>query len=163
MEKIWPALLALLLGAACGTHQAAGPTTAATAADVLGPEIQSNDILAREPTTDRADVKHILIGWGALAPAYQGDMDPRGLKRTRAEADALAVDILKQVRGGAPIEPLMAELSEDPGSAVDGSSYPVTADANLVPEFKRLSLRLNVGEAGLVMTAYGWHIIQRVK
>ena len=64
---------------------------------------------------------------------------------------------------GAKIEPLMKELSEDPGSAASGNSYDATPDAGLVAPFKNLSLRLKVGEVGVVKTDFGIHIIQRVE
>lgn len=124
---------------------------------------ESRAILAREPVTEQAEVKHILIGWDELAPAYGGNMDPRAAGRTRAQADELVTRLLAQVRGGDPIDPLMAEYSEDPGSAATGRTYTATPDASLVPPFKALSLRLNVGETGLVLTRYGWHIIQRAE
>lgn len=124
---------------------------------------ESLTILAREPVTDVSVVKHVLIAWAELAPAYGGQIDPRAATRTQAEADELATAILLEIRAGEPIEPLMAEHSEDPGSAADGTSYTATPDASLVPPFKALSLCLEVGEAGLVMTRYGWHIIQRIE
>lgn len=127
------------------------------------PEIQSNDVLARDAVTRSAEVKHILIGWRELADAYGGSMDPRAQDRTREKADALAVQLLTRVRSGEPIEPLMAEFSEDPGSNQSGESYEVTVDAKYVFEFKRLAMRLNVGEAGLVLTQFGWHVMKRVR
>ena len=57
----------------------------------------------------------------------------------------------------------MADLSEDPGSATSGESYDVTADASFVEPFKKLSLRLKVGEFGVVKTDFGLHIIQRIE
>jgi peptidyl-prolyl cis-trans isomerase D len=125
---------------------------------VAGPSIQSNDILAREAQANRTMVKHVLIGWKDL-----DDPDPRAAQRTRAEADALAVSILDRLRKGEPIEPLMAEYSEDPGSAESGQSYEVTPSAGLVFEFKRLGLRLELGEAGMVLTQFGWHVMKRVE
>ena len=124
---------------------------------------ESVTILARELVTDVSVVKHVLVAWAELAPAYGGQIDPRAATRSRAEADELATAILLEIRAGEPIEPLMTEHSEDPGSAADGTSYTATPDASLVPPFKALSLRLEVGEVGLVMTRYGWHIIQRVE
>jgi hypothetical protein len=124
---------------------------------------ESQTILAREPVTEHAVVKHILVAWAELAPAYGGQIDPRAAARTHEEADALALQLLGQVRAGEPIEPLMAEYSEDPGSAATGDGYTATPDASLVEPFKALSLRLNVGETGLVLTQYGWHIIKRVE
>ncbi|MBI2059998.1 MAG: peptidylprolyl isomerase [Nitrospirae bacterium] len=125
--------------------------------------IQSNDILSRSPVTDRSEVKHVLVGWRELAAAYRGQIDPRASARNKSDAEQLAFQLLGQVRGGEPIEKLMSEFSEDPGSAKNGQSYTATPDAPLVPPFKDLSLRLNVGEAGIVETVFGWHIIKRVQ
>src|SRR5262249_60660434 len=127
------------------------------------PAIQPTDILARDAVTKKAVVKHILISWHDQANAYPLGQDPRGQKRSRAEADALAAELLGRVRAGENMEALMAEYSEDGGSAKSGRSYNVAPDEKLVFEFKRLSLRLNVGEAGLVKTGFGWHIIKRLE
>ena len=167
--RIHLALLGLLVLHACGggNSQAAPPANAATAAkadDTEEPAIQSNDILAREADTKKARVKHILIGWKDLAKSYGPEgLDPRARNRTRAEADELAVKLLERVRAGEDIDALMMQYSEDPGTAKTAAPYDVTGDAQLVFTFKRLSLRLKVGEAGLVQTVYGWHIIKRVE
>jgi hypothetical protein len=160
------ALLVLAL-AACGgsTSELPGPTapTSAPAADDA-PALQSNDVLARDAATKRAVVKHILIGWRELADAggkLSADADPRARNRSRAEADALAEKLLGRVRAGENMDALMAEFSEDPGSAKHATEYLVTPESHFVFEFRRLSLRLKVGEAGLVQSEYGWHVIKR--
>ncbi|MBN1946945.1 MAG: peptidylprolyl isomerase [Bradymonadales bacterium] len=132
-----------------------------TAFETIDPA--SQQILARDPVTDNAEVKHILIGWADLASTRGSQADPRAAARSREQADQLATALLLQVRAGDPIERLMAQYSEDPGSASTGESYTATPEAGLVPPFKELSLRLQVGEAGLVMTNYGWHIILRIR
>lgn len=119
--------------------------------------LESADILAKQPVTTFAKVKHILVSF-----ADSHGEDPRGQKRTRAELEKLVKDTVAKLKGGAKIEPLMAELSEDPGSAKSGTSYDVTPDAGLVKPFKDLSLRLKSGEVGVVKTEFGFHIIQRV-
>jgi parvulin-like peptidyl-prolyl isomerase len=120
--------------------------------------LESADILKREPTTQKAKVKHILLGWSAT----HAD-DERGKKRDRATLEKLVKDTVAKLKKGDKIEPLMAELSEDPGSAKAGTGYDVTPDAGLVPPFKNLSLRLKVGEVGVVKTDFGIHIIQRTE
>ncbi len=160
-------LLALAV-AACGasTSGMSGPTLSGKmqdASDDEAPAIQSNDILARDAVTKKAVVKHILVSWRDLAKNYDGAIDPRAAARSRADADALAVELLGRVRAGEDMDALMAKYSEDQGSAQTGRSYDVTPDAKLVFEFKRLSLRLKPGEAGLVQTTYGWHIIKRLE
>jgi parvulin-like peptidyl-prolyl isomerase len=119
--------------------------------------LESKDILARPVATQTAKVKHILLGWTEVHAE-----DPRGTKRTRAELETLVKATMAKLKAGAKIEPLMKELSEDPGSAADGKEYDVTPDAGLVEPFKNLSLRLQPGEVGAVKTTFGIHIIQRV-
>lgn len=120
--------------------------------------LETADIRARAPVTAKAKVKHILLGFADLNAG-----DPRGKKRTRAELDALVAKTVAALTKGAKIEPLMKELSEDPGSAAAGTSYDVDPNAGLVAPFKNLSLRLNVGEVGVVKTSFGFHIIQRTE
>ncbi|MEZ4368962.1 MAG: peptidylprolyl isomerase [Kofleriaceae bacterium] len=120
--------------------------------------IESADVLARAPATAKAKVKHILLGWKDVNSG-----DPRGANRSRADLEALVTKTMASLRGGAAIEPLMKELSEDGGSAQSGTSYDVTPTAGLVPPFKDLSLRLAVGEVGAVKTQFGIHIIQRTE
>ena len=57
--------------------------------------LQSNDILGRQPQTDRAVVKHILIGWRDLEGVYGGRMDPRAKKRSRWDAENLTKKLFK--------------------------------------------------------------------
>ena len=120
--------------------------------------LDSVEILKREPQTASAKVKHILLGWNAVHGS-----DERGTKRDRATLEKLVKDTVAKLVKGDKIEPLMSELSEDPGSAKDGKSYDVTPDAGLVAPFKNLSLRLKVGEVGVVKSQFGIHIIQRVE
>ncbi|MDB4953996.1 MAG: Peptidyl-prolyl cis-trans isomerase PpiD [Myxococcales bacterium] len=120
--------------------------------------LDSADILKREPVTKKAKVKHILLGWAEVHAE-----DPRGVKRDRATLEKLVKDTVAKIQKGAKIEPLMTELSEDPGSAKTGEGYDVTPEASLVQPFKDLSLRLNVKEVGVVKSDFGIHIIQRVE
>ena len=125
--------------------------------------VESTDILNREPATETAQVQHVLVGWSDLAPNYGSGIDARAANRSREEADQLARLILKRARSGDDFRALMKEFSEDPGSAPDGRLYSVNPKASLVQGFKDLGLRLEVGEAGVVETQYGWHIIKRIE
>ena len=122
--------------------------------------LESVDILKREPVTQKATVKHILLNW---KDNNGGGDDPRAKKRDRAALEKLVKATVAKLKKGDKIEPLMKELSEDPGSAASGEGYDVTPDAGLVEPFKNLSLRLNVGEVGVVKTDFGIHIIQRTE
>lgn len=130
---------------------AAGPAVHASA-------VVSADILAREPTTNVAQVKHILIGWKGLAP-----QDPRAENRTKADAETQVGSLLEQLSGGADFDLLMKQWSEDPGSAASGRAYRVSPDAQLVIEFRQLGLRLKTDEVGVVQSDFGFHIMKRVE
>jgi hypothetical protein len=123
---------------------------------------QSYDLLCREPVANHVKVKHVLIGWKELAgPGHP--VDPRAAERTYADAQVLARQLLEKLRSGEAIEPLMLTYSEDPGSARSGREYEVSPDAGMVSEFKSLSMRLQVSEAGIVRSTFGLHVIQRVQ
>ena len=154
-----PLLIAALLAACSGSPGGPNMNNKMNQEEQpVGPAIQSNDVLAREAQANRTMVKHILIGWKDL-----DDPDPRAAERTREQADALATSLLERLRKGEDIEPLMAEFSEDPGSAESGQSYEVTPAEPLALDFKRLGLRLKLNEAGLVLTQFGWHVMKRVE
>src|SRR6185436_17093165 len=74
--------------------------------------LDSVDILKREPAGTKAKVKHILLGWDAVHAE-----DERAKKRDRKTLEKLVKDTVAKLKKGDKIEPLMAELSEDPGSA----------------------------------------------
>ena len=159
--------LAFLVGvalatSACGPGSPGGPTIN----NHIGkpdPVPQSSsvisaEILSREPLSNNAMVKHILIGW-----ADTDDKDPRAVKRSKADAEAQIRTIVKQLEGGAEFDAMMREFSDDPGSAKTGTAYAVSPDAQLVIEFKQLGLRLKVGEVGVVQSDFGFHIMKRVQ
>ena len=53
-----------------------------------------------------------------------------------------ARSILARLDKGEAIEPIMAELSEDDGSAKNARAYDVAADAPMVEPFRNLARRL---------------------
>src|SRR5450432_564407 len=96
---------------ACGASEGmSGPTMNNHVDDHADdpPEIQSNDILARDANTKNATVKHILISWKELGPNFGGHQDERAHHRTRKEADEIAVKLLARVRAGENMEALMS-------------------------------------------------------
>jgi len=159
------AVAIVLFAASCGPGSPGGPTMG----NRLGggnPTSQSSDvasgeILSREPISNTAIVKHILISWKDLEDAFSGHQDPRAQKRTKTEAEAQVKSLMTQLKAGADFETLMKEHSEDVGSATTNRPFTVTPDAQLVIEFRQLSLRLNVGEVGVVQSDFGFHIIKR--
>lgn len=124
--------------------------------------LESVEILNRPANPGQALVRHVLLAWKDAPISKRRPVDPRAAKRTKEETDKLAVSLLERVKKGEDIVPLMKEFSEDPGSAQSGRTYPVDEQSPFVPPFKKLSMRLAVGEAGMVLTDFGWHVIQRV-
>lgn len=161
-------LALMLLLAACGPGVKGGPSMnnkigvqpydAPTSTTVV-----SDDILAREPVANTAQVKHILISWADLAEAFSGHQDERASKRTMTEAETQVKSLMTQIKAGADFDQLMKQWSEDKGSAQTGRPFTVTPDAQLVIEFRQLSLRLNPGEVGVCQSDFGFHIIKRLE
>ncbi|MEO6776366.1 MAG: peptidylprolyl isomerase [Kofleriaceae bacterium] len=158
------AFLVVVLFASCsGAKGGPSMNNSMTAANDPKPQtsdVISTDILAREPISNSAMVKHILIGWNE-----GGDQphDPRAQKRTKKDAEAQVRALMTQLKGGADFDALMKQWSEDPGSAGSARAYAVAPDAQLVIEFKQLGLRLKVGEVGVVQSDYGFHIMKRIE
>jgi parvulin-like peptidyl-prolyl isomerase len=125
-------------------------------------DLDSKDILGRTTAAPQVYVKHVLIAWADLLPAYRGRLDPRAAKRTNADAAKLAKEIADKLKAAPDsIDALVKEHSEDPGSQ-SGSPYPVNEKSQFVPQFKKLALRLNEKEVGIVKTSYGYHVMERV-
>jgi hypothetical protein len=160
------AVLVIALGACSGGNGSSGTmTTNKPNSGELAPPVSSvisADILAREPVANTATVKHILISWSDLSDAFQGHLDPRAEKRTKAEAEAEVRSLVKQLQAGADFDSLMKASSEDLGSAASGRTFTVAPDSQLVIEFRQLSLRLNPGEFGVCQSDFGFHIIKRI-
>ncbi|MFN0249898.1 MAG: peptidylprolyl isomerase [Kofleriaceae bacterium] len=159
--------LALLL-AACGPGVKGGPTMN----NKIGSQpyeapkstgVVSEDILAREPLANTAQVKHILISWSDLADAFGGRLDERAEKRSMGDAETQVKSLVTQINAGADFDMLMKEWSEDKGSAANGRPFTVTPDAQLVIEFRQLSLRLKPSEIGVCQSEFGFHIIKRIE
>lgn len=106
-------------------------------------------------------VRHILIGWDELAPAYHGQQDSRAAKRTHAEAAKLTVEVAAKLRANtALLDTLIITYSEDPGAMSE--PYTVAENTPFVAPFKNLALRLEANEIGIVTTVYGYHVMMRV-
>ena len=154
--------LAAALVTGCGPGSKGGPTmnnhlTVPDPTPQVSPVV-SSDILAREPVSNVAKVKHILIGWKDLETH-----DPRADNRTKAQAEEIVKKLVAQLKAGADFDQLVKENSEDPGSAASATAIEVSPDAQYVIEFKQLGLRLHVGEIGVVQSDYGFHIMKRVE
>lgn len=78
---------------------------------------------------------------------------------------AKAVEVLGKVKAGGDFSALAKEYSEDPGSKDNGGLYQAVKKGQFVTEFDdAIFNKLKVGETSsdLVLTTFGYHIIQKV-
>lgn len=158
-------ILCLALGA-CGPGVAGGPTMnnkigGANELKEAQSPVVSQTILDREPLSNTAQVKHILISWKDLEDAFGGRQDQRAQKRSKTDAETEIKSLVGQIKAGGDFDALMKANSEDVGSASSGRPFTVTPDAQLVIEFRQLALRLKIDEIGVCQSDYGFHIIKR--
>jgi parvulin-like peptidyl-prolyl isomerase len=115
---------------------------------------------------ERIQVQHILISFaGAETEAT----------RTKAEAETLANDVLRRVRGGEDFSAVMRELSDDPGPGIYGMANRGVREGRgeyprdgMVPAFGNVGFTLEVNGVGLApydpsSSPFGWHVIKRLK
>jgi len=158
------AAVALLALSACGKEDAVPPPPT-TSGGPVGPRPEK--MPNGEPSV--ITVKHVLIGFEGAQRSDQ--------KRSKAEAQKLAYEILGRAKSGEDFDKLMKEFSNDPG----GGTYTlvnngVTADqaagefdrSGMVPAFGDVGFRIMLNEIALAehddkTSPFGWHVIKRVK
>ncbi|NQW62571.1 MAG: peptidylprolyl isomerase [Deltaproteobacteria bacterium] len=125
---------------------------------------ESADILARTEAAPAAKVQHVLISFKEKAEIYagRGGQDPRAAARSQADARKLVADLAQKGAKGDFVK-LMKDFSEDPGSSKTGEAYEISPQAQMVPGFLKLGLRLKVGEVGIVLTEFGYHVMKRTE
>ena len=121
---------------------------------------------AKEP--DKITVQHILIG-------FKNRIPNKPQERSKAEAKALALEILQRAQDGEDFDALVEEYTNDtvPGiMLVTNRKAPQVAGgrkrSDLVPKFGDVAFRLEVGEVGMAnfntaVCPYGWHVIKRLE
>lgn len=117
-------------------------------------------------------VQHILIG-------FQGSVPRKDIKRTMAESEALAKELLAKAKEGADFGAMVSAHTDDsaPGiyvmsdNGVDALLYPdgeVFKRSEMAKSFGDVAFQLNVGEIGMadynvLNSPFGWHIIKRLE
>jgi parvulin-like peptidyl-prolyl isomerase len=104
----------------------------------------------------RVSARHILI-------SYKGaDHAIAGVKRSEAEARALAEEIAKQAKAPGADWAALAQHTDEPGSKETGGDLGAFARGQMVPAFERVAFALTVGQVSeVVQTPFGFHVIQR--
>jgi parvulin-like peptidyl-prolyl isomerase len=164
MKQLIVVAAALVLLSACGKKETPPPPPGA-APVTSGPRPE------KAPNGQPAiiTVQHVLISFEGSSRSEQ--------KRSRAEAEKLAFEIINRAKNGEDFEKLMKEFSNDPG----GGTYTLVNEGltanqaageyerhGMVPAFGDVGFRIAVGEVGLAdydkdSSPFGLHIIKRIK
>jgi len=99
---------------------------------------------------------HILISYDGAKGSTQ--------KRSKAEAQQLALDLLKRIKAGEKFAVLAYKNSDDKSTAQKAGSLGTFARGMMVPAFENTAFTLKPGEVSdPVETQFGFHIILRMK
>ena len=120
---------------------------------IVVPEQALREVYDADPESfAEVTVRHVLIDVREIT-----DDDER------AAATALAESILERINDGEPISELAARYSDDPGSI----GRPGEADGEytfglgmMVPEFEEWAFAAQPGDTGIVLTMFGYHVMQ---
>ncbi|WP_299434682.1 peptidylprolyl isomerase [uncultured Aquimarina sp.] len=118
-----------------------------------GKYIKISKIVAQKQLHDSLKASHILVSWKGLGTA--GDT-----QRTKEEAKVLADSLLSVVKTDkAQFLTLAKDFSADTSNKDKGGDLGYFAPGAMVPAFNDYIVDNNVGDMGIVETAFGYHII----
>jgi peptidyl-prolyl cis-trans isomerase D len=93
--------------------------------------------------------RHILIS-----------VPPNATPQEKAAAQAKAEQILAKVRAGGDFAKLAQQYSDDPGTRDRGGELGFFARGEMVKPFEDAAFKLKAGQATLVRSQYGYHVMQ---
>jgi len=118
-----------------------------------GKYIKISKIIAQKQLHDSLKASHILVSWKGLGTA--GDTE-----RTKDEAKVLADSILNVVKTDkSKFVSLAKDFSADNSNKDKGGDLGYFAPGRMVPAFNDYIVDNQVGDMGVVETAFGYHII----
>lgn len=117
---------------------------------ILGQKVEKKVAPPSTKAQPVADVRHILI-----SPHASGVN-----KRTLAQAHALAVKLLNQLKHGASFAVLAKKYSDDPGSAKTGGEYKKVSPGEMVSQFDHASFTQPFHKPEIIQTQFGYHIVE---
>jgi parvulin-like peptidyl-prolyl isomerase len=113
------------------------------------------DVDAKDATWPKDHEKRLLHPRHILIDVKKDDPADK-----KAEARKKADDLLAKVKAGEDFAKLAKDNSTDPGSKEKGGEYDWTDGYEYVPEFRDGLAKLKPGEATVVETQFGFHVIQ---
>jgi peptidyl-prolyl cis-trans isomerase NIMA-interacting 1 len=145
---------------AVATEAAAPPAPAAAASDVAPAASASAPPPAAEPSPaaapDAIAAQHVLI-------AYKGAQKaPKGVTRTKAEAQKRAEEVAAKAKAGTDFSALVAEYSDDPAAKERQGSLGKFTREKMAKPFSDAAFQLKVDAVSApVETPFGFHVIKR--
>jgi hypothetical protein len=148
------------------TEEEASPSIAPKAAEEISKPKAAVALPAGEPA--HIVVQHILIG-------YKGSLPGKNVSRSKAEAEKLAMEILKRAKKGENFEKLVKAYTDDqaPGIyAMSNTGVEPVGDEfprdGMVPAFGNIGFKLKEDEIDIAKfhaqdSPFGYHIIKRLK
>lgn len=135
------------------------------------PDVQNAVKMASEQIVQEAYVQSLFKGLDSdavLKPMYEKLVEGfKGQEEVRArhilvKDEAAAIDLIKQLQGGAKFEDLAKANSIDEGSKAQGGELGWFNKESMVPEFAEVAFALSKGQTSQtpVRTQFGYHIIQ---
>lgn len=167
MSKTAIAAALLVLGLGCGGGADPKPERKTEPKTEAKPVANPESKPAPKAEPEHITVAHVLISFAGAGTEA---------KRSKADAEKLANDVLARARKGEDFDKLMKDLSDDPGGGAYMMSNtgvrPTNADEfprnKMVAAFGDVGFKLEVGGIGMSQydprtSPYGWHIIKRLK
>ena len=135
----------------------AAPTAANVAATTSAPAAVTVDASpATTAAPDAIAAQHILVTFKGAKGA------PKGVSRSKADANNRAKEALAKARSGADFTALVAEYSEDPGSKDRLGNLGKFTREKMTKPFADAAFALGVNEISeVVETDFGFHVIKR--
>lgn len=108
-----------------------------------------------EISSDSARVRHIML-------SYKGAAGTPNDSRTKSQALSLANDLKSRIELGEPMEKLVLQYTDDPGSKSGnmGDYGWYTRESGFVEPFKNAGFNNSIGDVVIVETDFGYHVIQ---
>lgn len=106
----------------------------------------------------RISAKHVLVKY------YGAKGAKPAIARSREEACLRALEARDKLRGGADLDTIVVEYSEEPGAASRAGSVGSIERGDVVPPFADAAFELDIGQlSDVVESDFGFHVIVRTE
>ncbi len=149
-------------GPVTGSANTSAPSGATqTAESAPSPSTGSSAPKSASAKADRSakiTARHVLVQWMGC------DHAAASVVRTRDQAHLVIEEVLRRAKAGEDFARLAVEFSDEPNAGARGGSLGRFGHGQMVRAFEDAAFALAPGEiSGIVETAFGFHVIQRLE